>query len=333
MAGKRGTAGDLARDYCSQYPSVPSRTLARMMMREHPRVFLRLEPARSLIRRYRGQDGETSRQYGDKAFFRSAGSVLDGIPEGIRQCKPAFEVKLPCKVLVISDIHVPYHDARALDAAVNTAIKQKCDSLYINGDLLDFYQISRFCRNPEDRPGPKAEMDLAKEVMARIATEFKHLYFKEGNHEERWYTYLFNNAPEFAKFAEFKLEKVLGLEQRGWGHIAGKQESKIGKLYIAHGHELSRGIASPVNAARGVWMRSKAMMIIGDSHTISNHAEKVGLDQDYVSQWSVGCLCDLKPDYRPINNWCHGFAIVEAAKDGEFHVHNYRIIKGKVFSA
>jgi hypothetical protein len=48
--------------------------------------------------------------------------------------------------------------------------------------------------------------------------------------------------------------------------------------------------------------------------------------------FSIGCLCQLTPKYRPFayTKWNHGFAIVEIDGDGSFEVNNYRIIKGKV---
>ena len=50
-----------------------------------------------------------------------------------------------------------------------------------------------------------------------------------------------------------------------------------------------------------------------------------------MSTWSTGCLCDLHPDYRPLNNWNHGFAIVEVAKDGTFQVQNKTVINGTIY--
>jgi predicted phosphodiesterase len=46
---------------------------------------------------------------------------------------------------------------------------------------------------------------------------------------------------------------------------------------------------------------------------------------------SISGNCDLNPDYRPMNNWNHGFAFAETAADGSFEVQNLRVIDGKVY--
>jgi hypothetical protein len=51
-----------------------------------------------------------------------------------------------------------------------------------------------------------------------------------------------------------------------------------------------------------------------------------------VACWTVGCLCELHPEYRPMNNWNNGFAIIEQLGEGEFLVDNKRVINGKVYS-
>jgi hypothetical protein len=48
-----------------------------------------------------------------------------------------------------------------------------------------------------------------------------------------------------------------------------------------------------------------------------------------TTTWSTGCLCELHPEYMPINKWNLGFAIVDMADD-MFDVRNKRISKGKV---
>ena len=39
---------------------------------------------------------------------------------------------------------------------------------------------------------------------------------------------------------------------------------------------------------------------------------------------------DMNPDYAIINNWNHGFAVIEYEDNGDFTVFNKKIINGKV---
>lgn len=54
--------------------------------------------------------------------------------------------------------------------------------------------------------------------------------------------------------------------------------------------------------------------------------------RDRHSGWSLGCLCDLRPDYRPFafTKWNHGAAVVNVSENGNFHVDAFTIINGKV---
>ena len=115
------------------------------------------------------------------------------------------------------------------------------------------------------------------------------------------------------------------------GEALGGMLRRLGKLPVYHGHELPQGMSSPVNPARGLWMRVQESLICGHWHRTSEHTESTGLEKRLSSCWSLGCLCDLSPDYAIVNRWNHGFAVVDVEADGNYEVHNHKIIKGKVY--
>jgi hypothetical protein len=49
-------------EYLEKYPQTPSRTIARIIVRDNPGLFSDLEDARGLIRMFRGQSGEGHRK-------------------------------------------------------------------------------------------------------------------------------------------------------------------------------------------------------------------------------------------------------------------------------
>ena len=58
---------------------------------------------------------------------------------------------------------------------------------------------------------------------------------------------------------------------------------------------------------------------------------EMDLDGNVVSCWSQGCLCELRTNYSPIaSNSQHGFAHILVQPNGDYNVHNYQIIKGKI---
>ncbi len=101
----------------------------------------------------------------------------------------------------------------------------------------------------------------------------------------------------------------------------------LGKLAVLHGHEMGKsGISSPVNPARGVFLRTMHTCLVGHGHRTSTHVEKDMFDRE-VAVWSTGCLCANNPEYMRIGKQNWGFAFVTVDKDGMFNVTNARIDK------
>jgi hypothetical protein len=137
-------------------------------------------------------------------------------------------------------------------------------------------------------------------------------------------------APELLDIANASLESILGLNELKIRLIEDTKLVKAGKLFIHHGHLLMRGAFSPVNAARGAYVKAKQSILIGHVHKVSEHTE-TNLSGDITTTWSTGCLCELNPDYVPFaNNYAHGFAHVIVDKEGNFKVENKRIFKGEI---
>ena len=153
------------------------------------------------------------------------------------------------------------------------------------------------------------------------------IVFKAGNHDERWDSYVWANASLLAGLDELRLPAMLKMEEHGIEYVADKRIIKAGLLTILHGHELPKGLASPVNPARGVFLRLGTPGLIGHGHRSSVHAQS-NVDKDEVVCWSTGCLCGLHPLYAPINAWNLGFATIDVHSDGTYDVENLRIANG-----
>jgi hypothetical protein len=112
--------------------------------------------------------------------------------------------------------------------------------------------------------------------------------------------------------------------------ITDRKIIKIGKLNVLHGHEVGGGVFSPVNFARTLFMKMGESTIAGDRHQTSEHSFTRPASDEIITCWSTGHLAEAHPKYRPINNWNHGFAVVEQDGTGMFEVHNKRIVRNKV---
>jgi len=251
---------------------------------------------------------------------------MNELPTGILDYVAPYKIKGK-RILVISDPHIPYHYKQGLDLAINTGVKEGADTVVLNGDFLDMYQISRFDRSPDKRPVAK-EIETGIRVLEYIRKKYpdQEIIFVEGNHEERLSKYINKNSELFG-IPEIQLPNLLKLKEFGIKFINEKRFLKAGKLIICHGHEL--GLSSGgVNPARTTLLKTFTNCLFGHFHKTSEYITSK-LDGSVLGCWSTGHLSDPHPKYMPVNMWNWGFAFVEM--DGQqFKVHNKKIFNGKV---
>jgi predicted phosphodiesterase len=330
MADDRIT--DIVRDLIRKHPQAPARTLARRLV-EEVNGALTLEQARSRIRSILGLNGEPRRkQSHDKPLHRPPRKAGERLAMPPSQAEPwlPFDLGITGKVGVLSDIHVPYHDETALRAAVDHLQGEKIDALLLNGDWADFYSISRHEKNPKHR-NFKNELHAGRELLKWLRQEFPvaRIVAKLGNHEERWEKWLWEHAPEISDDPIMGIDNWYGFHNLGIDLVKDKRIVLAGALPILHGHEKGNGISSPVNQARGAFMRLHHTVLEGHGHRTSTHSEPDMMGRETVC-FSTGCLCDMRPAYARLNKWNHGAAVVHVHADRTFDVENFRIQAGKV---
>lgn len=327
--------GKIVTEYLDRFPDVQSKTIARKIYEENKSVFNSLENVRNTVRYYRGKIGTDNKKVlsTDKYLKDSDYSSWNKIPEGEKELdwdRP--KILNFNSVLVLADIHVPYHSKEALISALEYGQKKNVDCIYLNGDFFDFYPMSRFVKDPRRRSFAE-EIKTGKLILQLIADNFPNAkkYFKIGNHDFRYELYMILKAPELLDVAEFSFDKIIGLTKMGYEIVGNKEFSIINNLPVLHGHEAGQSFTNPVNAARGAFLKMLDTCMISHYHQPSSHSESRSLTFDDITCWSTGCLCDLHPAYAPVNKWSHGFAIIH--KDGEngFNVENKKITKnGKI---
>lgn len=332
MAGDPMT--EAAKRLAAEYPNHSARGLARMLVAEANGA-LTLEAARTRIRAQFGQSGrQHDRKYATAPRPARQPGHRFAMPASKAEPWTPHDLGVVGKVGILSDIHVPYHDPIALRAAVDHLAEAEIDAIVLNGDTADFYTISRWTKDPRKRDLP-GELAQIRELLGWIRQTFPEIpiLFKNGNHEERWRAWLWQHAPEISAEPEMGLAAWLHLDRHGMQLVEDHRPIMLGKLPVLHGHEKGKGISSPVNQARGAFLRLHHTVLEGHGHRTSGHCEPDMWGSE-VFCWSTGCLCDLRPEYARINKWNHGFAIVTTHAGGEFDVENLRITAdGKVRSS
>jgi predicted phosphodiesterase len=316
----------IIRDALKKHPDQPTMTLAKMIYKEHPKAFISLESCRSSIRYRRGNMGKRHKPE-DQSLFRPNQKAGWTVPKSIAKKKKPYKLQ-DGKWLILSDIHIPYHDDQSLQVALQYGEDAGIDHILLNGDTCDFFAVSRWLKDPEER-NLSQELQMTRQLLGHIRQRFPEarIVYKIGNHEDRWENYMYTKAPELVGTNNFEMSSLLDFNKFGITEVKSKQLIKAGKyLTIIHGHEKFGG--SSVNPARGLYNQMKVCSIMGHHHQSSSHAEKTA-DDKFVACWSLGCLCELTPDYAPINKWNHGFAILDLMGN-DFNVNNLRIVNGRV---
>lgn len=257
-------------------------------------------------------------------------AVAPALPDPIEKSYPAFPLPRSGWWLVLNDVHIPFHDKTTVQLAVKTAKDYAVKGVLLNGDILDCHELSRFDKTPDD-PRYLTEVQMGRQFLAWLRHELPKaaIVWKDGNHEERLFSYLTAKAPALFGLDVLTMANLMHFDRYKVQHVTDRRVITAGKLHIVHGHEFRPAISAPVNPARGLFLRAKANALCGHHHQSSEHGEPtIGGKQQCA--WSVGCACDLAPRYMPLNKWVHGYALVRVTDSGHFEVRNLKVIDGEV---
>lgn len=312
----------IIKDYIAKYPYLSSSKLATIILKENkiknvPRVF------RQIITTYKEINRKTEGIELEDDFD------LD-IPDSFYTERERFVIpKSVDRLLVLCDIHFPYHSREALLTAIKYGSDNGMNGILFNGDLLDCYQESKFSKDPT-KLHLMHEIEIAKRFFEQMRKKFPNMkiYYKFGNHEARHKRYLMDKAQELFDAEEVQLESLLKLRSFGIEMIDDLSVIEYGRLNIIHGHEIYSARGS-VNLARNLRLKANDNVLFGHFHQSQEEITKTIKDK-IIGSFAVGSLCGLKPDYFPINQWVHGFAFVEREDNGYYKVKNKKIIHGRI---
>lgn len=136
-------------------------------------------------------------------------------------------------ILVVPDVHAPYHDEDAWQLMLDVARDLKPETIVCIGDLADFYAVSAHSKDPARAITLKDEIKIVKEKRSELdSLDASEKVFCEGNHENRLGRYLRDKAPEL--FEILDVPSVLGLTENGWEFIPYRNHKRRGKVHYTH---------------------------------------------------------------------------------------------------
>lgn len=232
------------------------------------------------------------------------------------------------RLLIFSDVHYPFQDDLALNAMIEFALEYKPDIFVLLGDIIDFYQISTFVKNP-GKKSVKKEIEETKKFLTELRHHFPdaRIIYKTGNHEDRLEKYIFQKAKEIHDLISDLLPNELGLKDLKIEYMT--EPFAIGKLWFLHGHEKPGGAYNPEYICNVIWQYVHDHFIVGHFHRKQQKTFK-NISGDTFWTGALGYLAG-QMDYAILNKWTQGFCTVDYSSNGHFRATNREILNGEIF--
>lgn len=228
----------------------------------------------------------------------------------------------------LSDIHIPHQDKKAVAVSLKLIEDLQPSHIFLNGDIIDMYQCSRYSKNPSRALEIQEDLDELTNFFGQlreVAPKAKITYL-EGNHENRIIRYLYDH-PEIAKLKSLQPKNLLGLEDFDIEWIPASKTHLYHGTVITHGDVVR---SSSGQSAKGQYDKYGTSGISGHTHRagVYYHSDFSG-DSFWVES---GCLCELNPEYvtgKP--NWQQALAVGSYSKEiGKLKIELIQITNGKL---
>lgn len=238
-----------------------------------------------------------------------------------------FPVDTDDRVFHICDVHIPFQDQLAVETALAYADEINPTAIIINGDLIDFYKISRFVTNPA-KQSVLSEIKQTRKFLEDLRYRFPkaRILYKQGNHEMRLENYVFQQADKISDLISDLLIQQLHLPQLNIEYMV--EPFAYGKLWVLHGHEKPAG-GNPEWICNVMWKYIHTHFIVAHFHRCQTKPFKDIAGHQY---WTGACgYLAGKMDYAILNQWQHGFADIRFADSGRFRAQISTIVDGEIY--
>jgi hypothetical protein len=235
------------------------------------------------------------------------------------------------KIVVISDLQVPYHDERAVRNVASFIKRFKPDQVITIGDEIDLPQISRWT---EGTPGWfEQSLGADRDATVEILWDLQVTDMIRSNHTDRLYNVIMKKIPAFLALPELKFEKFMKLDELGIKFH--RKPLEFAPDWIAiHGDEGSVKPTPGLTALDSARKHGKSV-VCGHTHRAGQSAfteASGGVLGRVLRGVEVGNLMDFKKAgyTKGVANWQQAFAvfyvdkktvtntIIHIEKDGSF---------------
>jgi len=242
------------------------------------------------------------------------------------------------RVVVLSDLQIPYQDDKAVNATLELIKNYKPDELWCVGDELDAPEPSRWNKGMAGEYATTLQdsIDLTNEIMAdyrRALGKSKPFYIQRSNHTDRIDTYMRKYAPAFTSLKSLEIEELLGYSALGITYLHKMHELLPGWV-MAHGDEGALNRA-PGATALNLGKSLGKSVVCGHTHRTGLQHETRGFygKTQTIFGLEVGHMMDMsQASYLTSGNanWQQGIGILVQDNRNKVTPYAIPIINGEI---
>ncbi len=211
-------------------------------------------------------------------------------------------------IAVINDTQNPFQDKISLSLVETFLFEAQPDILVYNGDCNDFYQISKFDKDPRRIADLQSDVDNTKAMFCRQRKGLPNtrMVLVDGNHEDRWQKFLWTKAPELSSLTCLTTDELFSLKEYDIEHVNYECGIKINDIFlIIHGNLAS--VHSSYTAKR-MFEKHGGCGICAHTHRGGSYYKRNRFGT--WGWWENFCLCSLYPDWIQNPDWVQGFSLI-----------------------
>jgi predicted phosphodiesterase len=222
------------------------------------------------------------------------------------------------RIVVLSDMQIPYHDRRSVDAVMQFVEDYEPDQLFCVGDEADSPEPSRWTKGTAGEYAGTLQKGLDKtaDIMKgfKEAIGDKPFHVMRSNHGDRIQHYINRYAPALASLRELEYTRLLDYDKNEITYHDSIWSFSPGWA-MAHGDE-GNLIKTAGGTAMSLARKTGTSIVCGHTHRLGLQHEHSGYNgkiQNRLYGVEVGHLMDLgKAGYLKTGgaNWQQGFAIL-----------------------
>lgn len=258
--------------------------------------------------------------------------------------------KGPRTTVVCGDQHAPHHDKTLHHLFCQFLEDEQPDHIHVNGDLLDFADISRHRQMPTTGPGGEYPYTNSVNECLQAGFNVLHDYRRAapnaemtlllGNHDFRLFHALVDNLKGLyditaanEEIPALSLRNLLRLDElhvelieKDWEKATRRVNRRLTAL---HGYSTAK------NPGEKMLTELTGSTLQGHSHRISlnyrtSHDPDDGTETRLAGE--CGCMCEIADGlgYATAPNWAQGFMLVKSWPDDDFTVAPVVYLPGRL---